>query len=83
MNSTIAKTYRMPAGIHVAIVEEAERLKTSEADVVRMALRSYFESHQQNEVIEATEARIVARIDAQGERLGHLIGEILAMAQPQ
>ena len=83
MNLTIAKTYRMAAGLHSLIVSEAENLKTSEADIVRLALRRYFDDRQTQDQLAATEQRIAERIDAQGQRLGHLIGQILSMAQPQ
>lgn len=83
MSSTVAKTYRLSVGLHSLIVSEAESLKTSEADIVRLALRQHFDERQQQERIDASEQRLSARIDAQGERLGHLIGQILALAQPQ
>lgn len=81
MTKTVAKTYRMPAGIHVRLAEEAERLNTSEADVVRLALRQYFDDRQQQDSLAATEARIVTRVDAQAERQTALIAEILKLAQ--
>jgi len=83
MNLTVAKTYRMAAGLHSLIATEAEILKTSEADVVRLALRRYFDDRQTQDQLAATEQRIVGHIDAQGQRLGHLIGQILSLAQPQ
>lgn len=83
MKSTVAKTYRMPEGVHQRIVAEAETLKTSEADVVRLALRSYLEKRAHHDVIAEVEERILGRIDAQAERLSHLIGEILSLAQPE
>lgn len=79
--NTLAKTYRMPAGIHRMITEEAERLTTSEADIVRIALRHYFDDQQQVDAAEATTNRIIARIDAQSERLAQLLGEVLALAK--
>jgi hypothetical protein len=82
MSTTLAKTYRMPAGIHALITNEAEKLKTSEADIVRIALRHYFDDRVQEETLTVLEQRISTRIDAQGERLGHLIGEILKLAKP-
>ena len=83
MSSTVAKTYRMPVGIHALIAGEAEQLKTSEADIVRLALRRYFEDRQAQDHLDASEQRLIARIDAQGQRLGQLIGQILSLAQPQ
>ena len=83
MSSTVAKTYRLSVGLHSLIVSEAESLKTSESDIVRLALRQHFDERLQQERIDASEQRLTARIDAQGERLGHLIGQILALAQPQ
>jgi hypothetical protein len=81
MTKTIAKTYRMPASIHTRIVDEAEKHRTSEADIVRMALRQYFDDRQQHDALAASETRIVRRIDAQGERQVALISEILKLAQ--
>lgn len=81
MKSTVAKTYRMPEGIHQHIVAEAETLKTSEADVVRLALRHYFDKRQQLDEAAESEARILSRIDSQSERIALLIREILKLAQ--
>ncbi|WP_297505678.1 hypothetical protein [Ferrovum sp.] len=83
MSATIAKTYRIPAGIHNLLINEAERLKTNEADVVRLAIRRYFDDRQSQDRLEACEQRLTASITAQGERLGQLIGQILSLAQPQ
>ncbi len=83
MNKTIAKTYRLPAGIYSLLVGEAERLNTTEADLVRLAIRRYFEDRQSQERLDACEQRLVTRIDAQSERLGQLIGQVLSLAQPQ
>ena len=82
MSKTVAKTYRMPTGIHSLVVTESERLKTTEADIVRLALRRYFEDQQTQGYLEACEQRITTRIDAQCARLGQLIGQILSLAQP-
>lgn len=83
MSATIAKTYRIPAGIYALVITEAERLKTTEADVVRLAIRRYFDDRQLQDRLEACEQRLTTSINAQGERLGQLIGQILSLAQPQ
>ena len=82
-SNSVARTYRISTGIHARVVNEAERLKASEADVVRLALRKYFEDMQARDQINALEQRLISRIDAHGERLGQLIGQILSLAQPQ
>ena len=83
MNSTVAKTYRMSAGVHALIVTEAERLRSSEADVVRMAIRQFFDHRQKLDHMESVERRITERIDAQSQRLTILVERILSLAQPQ
>lgn len=83
MKTTLAKTYRIPAGICGLIANESEILKTSDADIVRLALRRYFEDRQAQEQLSITEQKIIDRIDAQGQRIGQLIGQILSLAQPQ
>ena len=79
---TIAKTYRFSAGLHTLIVSEAERLKTSEADIVRLALRNYFDDQNKQDHLAGVEQRVIARLDAQSQRIAKMLQQVMAMAQP-
>lgn len=79
---TVAKTYRFSAGLHSLITSEAERLKTSEADVVRLALRSYFDDRQKQDQLTGLEERLITRLDAQSQRIAKMLQQVMAMAQP-
>lgn len=79
---TIAKTYRFPAGLYALIVSESERLKTTEADIVRLALRNYFDDRQKQEHLDGVEKRVIARLDAQSQRIAKMLQQVMAMAQP-
>ena len=83
MSSTVAKTYRISSGVHSLIITEAEQLKTSEADVVRLALRKYFQDRQEQNRLDAVEQRITAKMDTHCQRLASLAEQILSFAQPQ
>jgi hypothetical protein len=79
---TIAKTYRFSAGLHALIVSDAERLKTTEADIVRLALRNYFDDRNKQDQLAGVEERVIARLDAQSQRIAKMLQQVMAMAQP-
>lgn len=81
-SKTIAKTYRFSAGLHSLIVSEAERLKTTEADIVRLALRNYFDERQKQDQLAGLEERIIHRLDAQSQRLAKMVQHVITLAQP-
>ncbi len=81
-SKTIAKTYRFSAGLHSLIVSESEQLKTTEADIVRLALRNYFDERQKQDQLSALEERIIHRLDAQSQRLVKLVQHVITLAQP-
>lgn len=83
MTTTVAKTYRFSTALYKLIVDEAEKTKTSEAEVVRLALRHHFEHRQDTARLEAMEGRLVATIDSHGKRLDSLIRQVIALAQPE
>ncbi len=83
MTTTVAKTYRFSTALHKLIVDEAERTKTSEAEVVRLALRRHFENQQEVARLEAMELRLAAAIKTNGKQLDSLIRQVIAMAQPE
>lgn len=82
MTTTVAKTYRFPAALYKLIVVEAERTKTSEAEVVRLALRQYFINLQDDARMNALEARILSSIELKTQQLEALINQVIALAQP-
>ena len=82
MTTTVAKTYRLPAALYKLIVVEAEKTKTSEAEVVRLALRQHFTNLQDDARINALEARLLASIQLKAQHLEALINQVIALAQP-
>jgi hypothetical protein len=82
MTTTVAKTYRFPAALYQLIVAEAEKTKTSEAEVVRLALRQHFTNMQDDARLNALEARILASIQLRTQRIETLINQVIALAQP-
>lgn len=82
MTSTVAKTYRFPAALYKLIVTEAIKTKSNEAEVVRLALRQHFTNEQDNERLNASEARILASIQLKAQLLERLINQVIALAQP-
>jgi hypothetical protein len=83
MSTTVAKTYRLPAGLHQCLSAESERLNTSEADVVRLAVRSYFSKAQESNELQALELRLTEKLQASHNSLTRQISQILALAQPE
>jgi len=83
MTTTVAKTYRFSTALYKLIVDEAERTKTSEAEIVRLALRRHFENQQEVARLEAMELRLTAAINTNGKQLDSLIRQVIAMAQPE
>lgn len=82
MTTTVAKTYRFSSALYKLIVEEAEKTKTSEAEMVRLALRRYFESRQEDERLDRLEDRVIANIESKSQHLALLIQQVIALAQP-
>lgn len=80
--TTVAKTYRFPAALYQLIVAEAEKTKTSEAEVVRLALRRHFSNLQDDARINAMEARVLASVQLKAQHLETLINQVIALAQP-
>lgn len=83
MTTTVAKTYRFSSALYKLIVDESEKTKTSEAEVVRLALRRHFESRQDDERLDVLEKRVVANIKYESQLLASLIQQVIAMAQPE
>lgn len=79
---TLAKTYRFSVGLYALLSSEAERLKTSEADVVRLSLRNYFDDRQKDDQLMVLEQRIIKRLDVQSNRIVSMLQQVLALAQP-
>ena len=82
MATTVAKTYRFSSALYTLIVDEAEKTKTSEAELIRLALRRHFESRQDDARLAVLEERLIENMDSQTQRLVTLIQQVIAMAQP-
>lgn len=82
MNQTVAKTYRISAGVHNLVVTEAERLDTSEADVVRLAIRQYFDNRMQEDKLYSFEQRLNVAMQKESANLTALLRQILSLAKP-
>ena len=83
MTTTVAKTYRFSSALYNLIVDEAEKTKTSEAEVVRLALRRHFESCRDVAKLDVMQDRLIANIDSHSQRIEKLLQQIIAMAEPQ
>jgi hypothetical protein len=79
---TIVKTYRLPNALYELILSESEQTRTSEAEVVRLALRSHFEHRQESAQLEVMERRLIEAINKNGRQLDSLIRQVIALAQP-
>ncbi|PRZ01080.1 hypothetical protein BCM14_0100 [Jezberella montanilacus] len=82
IDKTVAKTFRFSVGLYSLLASESERLKTSEADVVRLSLRNYFDDRQKDDQLMVLEQRIIQRLDAQSSQIVSMLQQVLALAQP-
>lgn len=81
--NTVAKTYRFSSALYNLIVEEAEKSKTSEAEVVRLALRNHFKSLHEKARIDALEQRVISSIETHSQQLASLVKQVIALAKPE
>lgn len=79
---TTVKTYRLTHAIADQLDREAERQRTTSADIVRTAIAQYFENQQQAAVTLSSEARILAHMDAQTKHISAGLAKILSLAEP-
>jgi hypothetical protein len=82
MPTSIVRTFRFNHAIVDQIGREAERQKTTGADIVRLALAQYFEHRQTEATLLGLEQRLTARLDAQGQHLSAGLQKILSLAEP-
>jgi hypothetical protein len=82
MTTTVAKTYRLPRALYKLIVADAEKTKTSEAELVRLALRRHFTNLQDDARMNALEARVLDSIQLNAQKLEKLIKQVLELAKP-
>lgn len=83
MTNTVAKTYRFSSALYSLIVDESVETKSTEAEVVRLAIRNYFEQKQNEARIDAIENRIISTVETQSNRLAMMIQQVLLLAQPE
>jgi hypothetical protein len=79
---TTVRTIRFTHSLADQITREAERQKTTAADIVRTALSEYFEHRQTEAAMLGLEQRLVARLDAHGQHLSAGLQKILSLAEP-
>lgn len=79
---TAVRTIRLTHPICDQIDQEAERRKTSSAEIVRLALVDYFQRKQFESSFLSIEHRISERIDLNATYLAEGIKEILDQLQP-
>jgi hypothetical protein len=82
MTTSAVRTFRFTHAIVDQLGREAERQKTTGADIVRLALTQYFEHRQNEAALLGLEQRITARLDAHGQHLSSGLAKILALAEP-
>jgi hypothetical protein len=81
MNTTVAKTYRLSEGLHSLITQEAETLKCSEADVVRLAIKGHFDRRQNENALIALEERLSSQLDTHTRQIVSFLKQIISLAQ--
>jgi predicted transcriptional regulator len=82
MTTTAVRTFRLSHSIVEQLGREAERQKTTGADIVRLALSQYFKNQQTEATLLGLEQRLVARLDAHGQHLSAGLQKILSLAEP-
>lgn len=80
---TAVRTIRLTHPVCDQIDKEAERRKTSSAEIVRLALVDYFQRKQVESAFLAVEHRVNQRIDINANYLAEGIKEILDLLQPE
>lgn len=80
---TAVRTFRLTHPVCDQIDKEAERRKTTSADVVRLAISEFFQRKQVESALLAVEQRITARVDLNARMLADGIREVLDLATPE
>jgi len=80
---TAVRTFRLTHPVCDQIDKEAERRKTTSADVVRLAISEFFQRKQVESALLGIEQRITARVDLNARMLADGIREILDLASPE
>jgi len=80
---TAVRTFRLTHPVCEQIDKEAERRKTTSADVVRLAISEFFQRKQVESALLGMEQRITARVDLNARMLADGIKEILDLATPE
>lgn len=80
--STTTRTYRLAKNICDLLAQEAEKRRTSEAEIVRRCISQYFESAQTETALLSLEQRLTARLDAHTQHLSTGLQQILSLAEP-
>lgn len=80
--STTARTYRLPNPVCTLLAAEAEKQKTSEAEIVRRAIAQYFETSQAEAALTALEHRVLTHVDSRTQHLAVMMQHIISLATP-
>jgi len=72
---------RLNKGLYQLIATESDKLNFPQSELVRIALRAYFDDRQKEDRIETLEKRLMEKMDSQAQRLEKLIQHVIAMAQ--
>jgi hypothetical protein len=80
---TAVRTFRLAHAVCDQIDKEAERRKTTSADVVRLAISEFFQRKQVESALLGIEQRLTARVDLNARMLADGIKEILDLATPE
>lgn len=79
---TVVRTFRLTQTVSDQLAREAERGRTTSADVVRTAIAEYFEHWQTEAALLALEQRLNQRLDVQNKTLNTGLEKILSLAVP-
>jgi len=80
---TAVRIFRLTHPVCDQIDKEAERRKTTSADVVRLPISEFFQRKQVESALLGMEQRITARVDLNARMLADGIKEILDLATPE
>jgi hypothetical protein len=82
MTTSAVRTFRFSHALVEQLAREAERQKSTAADIVRTALAQYFDNRQTEAALLGLENRLISRLDAHGQHLSAGLQKILSLAEP-
>lgn len=79
---TKIQSLRLTYAVADQLAREAERERTTVADIMRVAIAQYFDRRQHEAALLGLEHRLASRLDAHTHHISSGLAKILAMAEP-